>query len=160
MAAPDNGHLILARRCRPNVLAAFGYGLEATRAIDDGEVIAGIPVTHVLCGRHVQESDVWHDFKAVGADSSPEAAPNLRNAMLVLMVVHRDRESRFGPYLRSLPDRYDVPILWESDQEEELRGTNLEHVVPERRAALRRAFDWLTPRLQRHKSELYGALTW
>ncbi|KAJ3291545.1 hypothetical protein HK104_005969, partial [Borealophlyctis nickersoniae] len=81
------------------------------------------------------------------------------SAYLVCERFEKRATSFWAPYLYSLPARYSIPLWWEEGQVEvAFQGTNLKHVVEERRKLLKVGLDVV----KRACGDLFesGSLTW
>ena len=125
---------------------------------EDGRLIANEEVaadkTFLRLPRHLTLS--WLTVDPRGDSSSalgraiaehPELFPS-RLVMPVWLAYERHRsDSLFGPYLRSLPTKLDLPILWKDSELSQLNGSWIHGAVQDDLSMLRQTFKSLMSKL-------------
>lgn len=137
----------------------FGNCLVAVQDIAPGERFASIPLTAIFTEKVARQSRIGTLLKKslLARDIIASKDPQLpfgRIVMYLYMIEQkhaRSVDSPWGPYMRAIPDNYDTPLTWTSEELKYLKGTNLEMAVPNKLRLLRDQYDNLFPCL----SELY-----
>ncbi|TPX32206.1 hypothetical protein SmJEL517_g04649 [Synchytrium microbalum] len=122
-------------------------GVYANSNINPGERIAYIPDSIVLSESMVEKTELGLAVATLLPEFGSTWSYWTKGLMLMIAyMVHelyvKQDGSFWYPYLSTLPETYDLPIVWEEDMvERELNGTNMAYFVSEKRKELRRAFD-------------------
>ena len=119
----------------------YGFGLEATQEIADGEALAVIPFGLAMQEEFFYESsqDVQFAFNVAWA-SSPR---DRYIALLVWLLLERAKgsKSEWAPWINTLPVSFDhLPAYWSEAEHEELKGTMLHYDVHLEKERLERMY--------------------
>ncbi len=137
---------------------AAGAGLFATRDLEVGDCVARVPSAAVLSTAAALASPVGAAVTShfrVADEDEDEVCVTARSVLYLYLLALRhqtcmcddDAHAAHVAYCRSLPAVIDLPITWPASDEDLLAGTELQRSVAVMRAALRRRFDVLFPRL-------------
>lgn len=124
-----------------------GLGLVAERQVNAGEEVVTVPEA------------LWINMATVQA--SPRIGPFSKDlkpwVAISLFLIHEfyDPNSKWRPYLDSLPKTLDSPLLWSEEELEELRGTQLLGSVAGYLEFLENEFTGLTEQLFEPNSEIF-----
>lgn len=146
-------------------------GAYARQSIASNSMIAQIPATLVLSETSARSSrfgarliDHISSHSNLSDDLSQEGRDPYALGLILLsafMVYERfeNPESFWKPYLESLPTSYELPIWWtEEETDQLLGGTNLKHIVAERKKLLRKGLQIVKNACRDMFSK--GSLTW
>lgn len=142
----------------------FGFSGYARSDIPAGAVLLSLRYSRAL-------NELYAADTAVGRAAAPLVAAHPsrlsgRNVLYLAMVAEAAdpdaARAPFGPYLRSLPARFDDPLWWDATELRALAGTNLAAAVEFKRTWLRSAYDALFPALFEAHPTLFdrAVFTW
>jgi hypothetical protein len=110
---------------------------EGSTDVPHGEVLMQVPLSAVMSPKTAAE-----DYPPLaGALLRRNASASLQLTAHVLLEAARGKSSRWAPYLETLPQAYDIPLLWDQAEAEALlQGTPLLQTVRAQRLTAEREF--------------------
>ena len=143
----------------------YGFSGFATADIPAGTTLLSLPYAKALNELYAAGTPVGKAAASLVA-THPDRLSG-RNILYLVMIAEAaetDNQSAapFGPYLRSLPQRFDDPLWWGQSELQELAGTNLAAGVDFKRRWLRASWDALFPALYNSHPALFPScvFTW
>jgi len=114
---------------------------EGSTDIPRGEVLMQVPLSAVMSPKTAAEDSP----PLAGALLRRNASASLQLTAHVLLEAARGESSRWAPYLETLPQAYDIPLLWDQAEAEALlQGTPLLQTVRAQRLTAEREFSVLS----------------
>jgi hypothetical protein len=111
---------------------SVGMHVRAERKLKEGQVVARIPKNVVLSVKNTAIADVLQEYEIAGL---------LGLTLAVMFEQAKGQASPWFEYLISLPEKVDIPLLWDANQIHFLDGTELGESVMQDQMALREDYD-------------------